>query len=168
MAMTPRMVEGRQRLGCVNCGFVLYRDPKVACGVLVEREGRVLLLRRTHNPGMGRWCLPAGFEDAEESPEACARREAREETGLDVTLGTLLGIYYYDDDPRGPGIFLCYLATIAADDEPRADDGADAAGFFAPDALPPLSAPIFQRIIGDWVRMQPLTSAAIDNSRTDR
>jgi ADP-ribose pyrophosphatase YjhB (NUDIX family) len=142
-------------MACSACGFILYRDPKVACAVLVARQGCVLLLRRSHNPGMGLWCLPAGFEDAEEPPEATAVREAREEIGLDVMLGPILGVYYYDDDPRGPGILICYLATIADEAVPLAGDEASAIGFFAPDALPPLSAPIHRRVIEDWLARQP-------------
>jgi 8-oxo-dGTP diphosphatase len=162
-ALAPRLVAGRERLACAACGFVLYRDPKVACAVLVARQGRVLLVRRSHNPGRGLWCLPAGFEDAEESPEQAAVREAREETGLDIALGPILGIYYYDDDPRGPGILICFLATTLPDDAaPLAGDEASELGFFAPDALPPLSAETHRRAIADWHARYGYTPARQD------
>src|SRR2546429_509388 len=79
-------------------------------GVLVEQEGRVLLVRRRNEPGRGRWCLPCGFEDADESPEQAARREAREEAGLELVLDEVLGIYHYTDDPRGAGILVVFRA----------------------------------------------------------
>jgi ADP-ribose pyrophosphatase YjhB (NUDIX family) len=156
--LAPRFVMGRERLKCPQCGWVLFRDPKVACAVVIARAGRVLLVQRNHNPGKGLWCLPAGFEDAEEPPEATARREALEETGLNVTLGALLGVYYYDDDPRGPGVLIAYIATIAANDEPTVSDETSAVGFFAPDALPPLSAPVHGRVIADWLTRDKVTN----------
>ena len=72
-------------------------------------------------------------------PEQTARREAYEETGLEVTLDDVLGIYHYADDPRGAGILVIYRAHCdAAAILTPGDDAADA-GFFAPDALPPIS-----------------------------
>ena len=52
--------------GCPACGFVRFDNPKVATGVVVEHEGRVLLVRRNHEPMMGRWTFPSGFVDAGE------------------------------------------------------------------------------------------------------
>lgn len=147
-----RTVGGRERPACASCGFVVYLDPKVACGVLVERAGRVLLVRRRNNPGRGLWCLPCGFEDADESPEQAARREAREETGLEVQIQELHGLYYYTDDVRGPGILLVFRASCAADSTPVAGDDAADVGFFAPDALPPISHHTHQRALDDWNR----------------
>jgi ADP-ribose pyrophosphatase YjhB (NUDIX family) len=153
-ALEPRDVNGRLRPVCGTCGFVLYLDPKVACGVLIAREGRVLLVRRRFEPGRGLWCLPCGFEDADESPEQAAIREAREETGLDITLAGLIGAYYYTDDPRGSGILLAFRAHCPPDAIPRAGDDADDVEFFAPDSLPPLSHHTHRAAIADWLREQ--------------
>ncbi|WP_179855106.1 NUDIX domain-containing protein [Paractinoplanes atraurantiacus] len=61
------------------------------CGVVVQDErGRVLLMRRS---GEGTWGLPGGGVEAGETWEQAARRECREETGWDVDLHGLLGIY---------------------------------------------------------------------------
>jgi 8-oxo-dGTP diphosphatase len=139
------------RPACPTCGFVVYSDPKVACGVLVERDGQVLLVRRRNEPGRGRWCLPCGFEEADESPEQTAHREAREEVGLEVALEGLLGVYHYTDDPRGAGILLVFRAHCAADAQPIAGDDADAADFFAPDALPPISHHTHRRALDNWL-----------------
>lgn len=146
-----RVANGRERPACPACGFVVYLDPKVACGVLIERAGCVLLVQRRFEPGRGLWCLPAGFEDADESPEEAARREAQEETGLDATLNGLLGVYHYTDDPRGAGILLIYRAQIAPDAEPIAGDDAQAAAFFAPDALPAISHHTHRAALNDWI-----------------
>lgn len=150
-ALGRRAVGGRTRPACPSCGFVVYLDPKVACGVLIERDGCVLLVQRRNEPGRGLWCLPAGFEDADEPSEHAARREAREETGLDVAIGTLLGVYHYTDDPRGAGILLIYHAECAPDASPVAGDDALDAAFFAPDALPPISHHTHRAALHDWL-----------------
>src|ERR1044071_7978682 len=85
-ALSERMAGGRLRPACLACGFVVYFDPKVACGALIAQAGRVLLVRRRNEPGRGRWCLPCGFADADEPPEQAAQREAREEAGIEIAL----------------------------------------------------------------------------------
>ena len=149
--LAERVVGGRQRPACPACGFVVYLDPKVACGVLVERDGQVLLVRRRNEPGRGLWCLPCGFEEADEPPERTAHREAYEETGLDVTLDGVLGIYHYTDDPRGAGITVIFRARCAAAAIPVPGDDADDIGFFAPDTLPPISHHTHRRALEDWI-----------------
>ena len=70
---------------CAACGFHYHFNPAVAAGVIVEDgEGRVLLVRRAKEPARGLLGVPGGFVDVGESAEEAARREAREETGLEV------------------------------------------------------------------------------------
>lgn len=127
---------GRLRLVCSRCGFVHFRDPKVGVSVLVTRHSQVLLVRRDIEPGMGKWCLPAGFVDWDEAPEAAAKRECVEETGLIVTCLELLEVVHYQQDFRGPGINLIYRALVAGGSLLPGDDAADVRWFSA-DALPP-------------------------------
>ena len=80
--------------GCDDCGWVNYVDPKVAAVVLVgDEHGRLLYIRRNHEPAMYRWSWPSGFVDAGERVEDAAIREVREETGIDVEIGDLLGVW---------------------------------------------------------------------------
>jgi 8-oxo-dGTP diphosphatase len=70
-----------------------------AAAVLLERlvdgeEPAILLLRRAVQPGIGDWDLPAGYLDPGESFERAARREAREESGIEVDLTSLAGVYH--------------------------------------------------------------------------
>jgi 8-oxo-dGTP diphosphatase len=150
-ALGQRNIGGRARPACPSCGFVVYIDPKVACGVLVVQDGRVLLVRRRNEPGRGQWCLPCGFADADEPPEQAARREAREEAGIEIALDGLLGLYHYTDDPRGAGFLLAFLAHRVDDTAPAAGDDADDVGFFDVGALPPISHHTHRKALEDWV-----------------
>lgn len=98
--------EGRPR--CAACGFIHYRDPKLSAVVLVEDgEGRLLYVLRGHEPAMGEWAWPSGFVDAGEAVEAAAAREVLEETGLEVEIGGLLGLW---SRPGGAVVAAAYWA----------------------------------------------------------
>ncbi len=92
---------------------------------------RVLLVRRGRDPFQGCWALPGGFLDMDEAPEAGARRELREETGLEIE-GPIYPLGFYagpDRDPRGRTISLAYAAAVPASKVAirAGDDAADAA-----------------------------------------
>jgi ADP-ribose pyrophosphatase YjhB (NUDIX family) len=77
---------------CPACGFHYHFNPAAAAGVLAEDgEGRLLLVRRAKEPGRGLLGVPGGFVDIGERAEESARREAREETGVEVEGLRFLG-----------------------------------------------------------------------------
>ncbi len=79
---------------CDACDWINYVDPKVSVVVLVlDPEHRLLYVRRNHEPAMYRWAWPSGFVDAGERVEDAAVREVREETGIEVEIGELLGVW---------------------------------------------------------------------------
>jgi ADP-ribose pyrophosphatase YjhB (NUDIX family) len=134
--LEEQMAFGRHRPVCLACGFVHFRDPKVGISVLVEHDGQVLLVQRGIEPGLGQWCLPAGFIDWDEAPTTAAARECAEETGLTVTNVELLEAVHYTQDFRGPGINLLYRAQVAGGTL-RPGDDATAVRWFSPAGLPP-------------------------------
>jgi 8-oxo-dGTP diphosphatase len=96
--------------------------------------------------------LPAGFVEYGDSAADTAVREAEEETGLDVELTALRGLYFGTDDPRDVAHLAVYDARVVRG-TPRAGDDASAVAFFGPDELPEQIAFEGQRqAIEDWRR----------------
>ena len=89
-AHCPRCAAKNPNLGsnpfhCAKCDLLYYFNPAIAvAGVITDDEGRVLLLRRAHDPGKGKLGLPGGFVDPGESPEDALVREVKEEVNLTV------------------------------------------------------------------------------------
>ena len=145
-ATEERPVDGRVRPVCTGCGAATYLDPKLAAAVVIARGGRLLLGRRGEGArAAGRWSFPAGFVERGERVEDAAVREAREETGLAVRLGPLLGLY----SATGEEVVLAVYAADADGAPTPADDLAEL-GWFAPDALPELAFPHDTRIVDAW------------------
>lgn len=126
--------------------------PPVAADVVIEladRPGRPIVLVERRNPPAGH-ALPGGFVDLGETVEEAARREAREETGLEVELKSLLGVYSDPGrDPRGHTVSVVYVAEARG--EPRAGDDAARILVVRPDSLPPLAFD-HGRILQDYLR----------------
>lgn len=143
-----REVGGRRRPVCLACGAVTYLDPKLAVAVVIERGGSVLLGRRGEGTrAAGRWSFPAGFVERGEPVEAAAVREVREEVGLAITLGPLVGLY----SAVGETVVLAVYAAVGSAGEPVAGDDLVEVGWFVPDALPDLAFPHDRRILADWL-----------------
>jgi ADP-ribose pyrophosphatase YjhB (NUDIX family) len=110
--------------------------PLLTVDAIIETAGGIVLIERKHAPHG--WALPGGFVDAGESLPAAARREAMEETSLDIEL--VEQFFAYSDptrDPRGPTVSVVFTARAAG--QPRAADDAKNLGVFRLDDLPPLA-----------------------------
>jgi 8-oxo-dGTP diphosphatase len=134
-SLVERNLDHRVRNVCPDCGFVHYMNPAPAAAVICEQEGRVLLVKRKFEPKAGDWSLPAGFVEYAESPKETAVRETKEETGLDVNVLQLFGVYGSCDDPRTRVVLVVYHAQIVGG-ELQAGDDAIEARFFPRDQLP--------------------------------
>jgi 8-oxo-dGTP diphosphatase len=133
--MRKILEHGVRRSACSKCGFIAYRNPVPACGVLIERRGTILLARRGHEPRRNAWGIPAGFMEYGEHPEKTAVREALEETGLRVRLTGLFGVYAGRDDPRTRAVLILYHARVVGGKLQAGDDAIEL-GYFPLDRLP--------------------------------
>ena len=158
--METAEVGGRQREVCASCGFILYRNPVPGAGVLVEMEEGIVLVQRGQHPFVGWWALPSGYIEADESVEQAAVRECREETGLDVELVELFGVYSFPDGPVQSGIVIFYRARPVGG-ELRAGDDAQDVGIFPTNALPEkLAFRTHREVLERWVRSRSLEPSA--------
>jgi len=98
--------DHREQAVCSRCRFVFYLNPKLVAATIPEDDGRVLLTRRSIDPGRGLWTYPGGFVDFGETATDAAVRETFEETGLKVELTGLHNVYTYPGSP----IIIVYRA----------------------------------------------------------
>lgn len=144
--LSKKLLFARERPFCPACGWVYFADPKVAVAALVIGDGQVLLTRRINEPRRGFWSFPAGFMDAGEDPAEAARRECREETGLELDITALWDIVFGREHERGADILILYRAKVIGGTLTAGDD-ADQAEFFELDQLPPLAFVSTQKIL---------------------
>jgi ADP-ribose pyrophosphatase YjhB (NUDIX family) len=114
----------------------------------VSRGGKLLLVRRAHEPWRGAWDVPGGFCGPREHPRDAAAREVREETALEVDVGGVLGMWIDSYAPDGPGadkvtLNIYFHATAPPAGATHSDPNEVAEiGWFAADELPePLAFP---------------------------
>ena len=145
-------VDGQHtRQVCTGCNRVIYRNPVPAAGCVVERDGKLLLARRKHAPWQDHWYFPSGFVEYDEDVEATAIREIHEETGLEVAIDGVFGVYSYFDDPRKNGIIILFNATIVGGTLRAGDDAAEV-DFFSAESLPTaIGFASHRRALGEWV-----------------
>jgi ADP-ribose pyrophosphatase YjhB (NUDIX family) len=118
-----------------------YPTPKVDVRAAVIVQEEILLVKERDD---GRWALPGGWADVGESAGEAAVRETREEAGIDVQPQKVIALYERERRGHPPHPEFSYKVFFAcrARGVPQPRGGAEtlAAAFFAPDALPPLSA----------------------------
>src|SRR5712692_9729198 len=140
--------EGKHEMVCVGCSFIFYLNPKVVAGTIPEDDGRILLTRRSIDPGRGLWTFPAGFVDFGETATDAAMRETLEETGLTVELTGLLNVFTYPGAP----IIIVYRARVTAGTLTACDEN-DALEWVPPTDIPweRLAFPSTREALREWV-----------------
>ena len=113
---------GRLRPTCPECGHVQYRNPSVGVCVMIVRDGKILLGRRSGRLFKGKWALPGGFMEFDEDFLTATRREAKEETGLDVEITSILNVAtnYLTRDLHTLSI-VCVASPVGGDEAPDDD-----------------------------------------------
>lgn len=145
-ALEQRPAFGRQRPVCSACEYVHFDDPKVAVGVVAERDGAILMTRRNHEPKLGEWSFPSGYVDAYEDVRAAAVRETLEETGIRVRIETLLGVY----QEEGSRVIFLAFAASAEPGDPVCGEECQDVQFLPLEALPPPAFFHDSAILGAW------------------
>ena len=139
---------------CPKCGNVLRRsrNPVPTVDLIIEIPDQGLILIERVNPPLG-WALPGGYVDYGESLEDAARREAWEETSLEVKL--LGQLHTYSDprrDLRQHNISTVFVAQASG--TPRAADDARSLEIFRPEDLPQLLAFDHGQILADYRKVR--------------
>jgi 8-oxo-dGTP diphosphatase len=100
--------------------------PKLMVDVVIPSREGIVLIRRGSEPFEGRWALPGGFVDVGETVEQAAAREAAEETGLNIELARLVGVYSDPErDPRGHNVSVAFLARVLSGELSAATDASE-------------------------------------------
>jgi len=140
-------------LGCAVCGERYWGSSIPGVQGMLERDGRILLVRRGREPRKGFWDLPGGFLDEGEEPLAGLRREFLEETGLEIEVGEFLGVEIEPYAERS----VCSLtwSVTAAVGEPQPADDVEEVRWFSAGELPPeLAFPGQDRLLSAWAARQ--------------
>ncbi len=122
--------------------------------MLCELDGGLVLVRRGHSPHEGRWALPSGYIEADESSEQGAVRECKEETGLEIEVKELFGVDSFPEGPLSSGIIIFYRA-LPVGGMLQAGDDATEARVFQLDELPrDIPFRTHRDVIARWVDAQ--------------
>lgn len=152
-ALTQRTLRAGDppRLVCTVCGFVFFLDPKVTAGVVFCVDGGILLVKRAIEPSYGKWVFPGGYVDRGEALEAAAIREVKEESGLDVRLTRLLGIYSATGNPI---VLIVFVGEVTGGSLQTDDEGLEARSF-PPTEIPwgELAFPSTTQVLQDYVAL---------------
>lgn len=142
------VVEGGKERHYCSCGFIHWNNPIPVAVVVIPSKDGVVLIKRKYPPAAGAWALPAGFVDAFESPEDAARREAKEETGLDVKIVRLLKVVM----TPGKNNFLLFYLAERCDQQPVAGDDALEAGVYKLDNLPEMPFSTHREVLAECAK----------------
>ena len=116
-------------------------------GILSDDEGRILLVRHTY--GNQRWYLPGGGGDGNETADEAMVREMREETGFEVEITRLVGVYYWTGAYKRDHIFVFACRRLRGELQIQRGEIAEA-GWFSLDALPTPLDPGLPQALADW------------------
>lgn len=145
--LEKRRLKDRERDFCPACQATIYENPVPATAVVVFNERHELLLvQRGQEPGRGKWCLPGGFQEMGETPEQCALREFKEETGFDGHVQGLIALEMGQNPFAGEMLVAGYRMHVEGG-ELHAGDDAVAAAYFPLGQLPELAFQSHARII---------------------
>lgn len=132
----------------------MITTPLLAVDAVILFQEGIVLIKRDNPPYQGCYALPGGFVELGERTEAAVCREAEEETGLEIEILGLVGVYSDPArDPRGHVVSICYMTVGRGDLQSGSD--ARSAEVFSLKKLPPLAFD-HEQIICDAIRLRDL------------
>jgi len=135
---------------CADCGRTIWNDPKLAAAAIVPYQGGIVMVQRAIEPAIGKWSFPSGYVNRGERVESAVEREVKEECGLDVNAGELIGLYSEQDNPI---VLAVYETRVTGGELSAADHETLDAQVFDPSTLPELAFGHDSQIVGDWLSM---------------
>ena len=137
----------RKHSYCQTCDVILYENPLPAVAALVlNHQDQLLLVKRSVEPAKGKWCLPGGFIEVDESVEEAVLRELEEETGIKGEIEGLIDFFSQKGRYYSAILIFGYKVKILGGEVKAGDDAQDV-GFFGLDALPPIAFLSHQRLM---------------------
>lgn len=151
--LKSRRIEREKRLACPECHWVNYENPLPSSAALVRnKKGGVLLVKRGKEPGKGKWALPSGFVEIDETPEKACLRELREETGLKGEIMRLVGVYSQKSLLYRNVLIIGYEVEARGNLSPGSDSLE--AEFFPLDNLPDIPFSSHRKMIEDGIKKE--------------
>jgi len=141
-------INKRRRLVCQRCGWINYENPLPAVVAVVRNNKKILLVKRGIEPHKGRWTLPSGFIEIEETPRVACLRELNEETNLEGKVLKIIGVYS-QRSKMYKNILVVACEVGVEKEKPVAGDDAQEARFFPVERLPSIPFSSHRQIIED-------------------
>jgi len=150
--LTIRKKEDAPRLTCEACGWTHYHNPLPSVAAFVRNEkDEVLLIKRGVAPGKGKWALPTGFMEQNETPERAVIRELEEETSIKGNIKRLLGVYTEKTKVYGNIVLIGYEVK-ALTEKPKPGSDTTEARFIPLKKLPHIPFKSHREMISDAVQ----------------
>ncbi|OGH38304.1 MAG: hypothetical protein A3B44_01495 [Candidatus Levybacteria bacterium RIFCSPLOWO2_01_FULL_38_21] len=146
--LVPQAIDNEKVKKCSNCGFIFWNNPKPVVSILLHKDGEILMLKRADEPFKNYWVLPGGFIYYRETAQNAIKRETKEETGLEIAVQGITGVYLIDDDPRGMHVDIIFYGTSKG--KIRLSKEHKNWKYFIPDQLPEHIAYKHRYAINDW------------------
>tara|TARA_B100001750_G_C15149883_1_gene419014 strand:- start:13 stop:579 length:567 start_codon:yes stop_codon:yes gene_type:complete len=105
--------DNKPRFVCSDCDFVFYQNPKIVAGCIIESKEKILLCKRAIDPQLGKWTLPAGFMENNETIEQAALRESWEEACAAVEKLSLFAVYSL---PHISQVYVMFKGQLKGDE----------------------------------------------------
>jgi len=149
-------LEGRERSYCPDCDEILYENPFPATVALIKNNREELLLvERAVEPAKGKWGLPGGFVEIDETLEEAVLRELKEETGLTGTTKSLVSVSSQISKYWNKLVIVVgYWVEVSNYNKLTPGDDASDAKFFSLKRLPPLAFSSHQELVNAFLKKE--------------